>query len=86
MQRFMDEKARERCSGWIKQYLSEYPRKTTDSYVLKHMFERMTGIYASNAEFQEIMRENGFEPRDNSDSLFSVKVDSVVIQQVFYSR
>ena len=85
-QNFMNDAERERCVAWINQYLSEYPRKTADSYCLKHLFQKMTGIYASEAEFQAVLRECGFEPLENHDSLFSLKVDRVVIENVYYHR
>ena len=62
MNRYMSEQGRWRCKQWINKYLSEAPRKIEDSYILKHMFQRMTGIYASNEEFQEVMRECGHKP------------------------
>jgi hypothetical protein len=86
MYKFMDEKERERCKDWINKYLSEYQRKQADSYTLKHMFQHMTGIYASDQEFQEIMRECGYESFGKRDSLFSVRIDSVVIQNLYYSK
>lgn len=86
MNRFMSEEERRRCVKWIKRHLTEMPRRQADSYVLKHMFQRMTGIYASDVEFQEVMRDCGFEPLEESDSVFNVKVDSVVIQNVYYNN
>ena len=79
----MNDAERERCATWINQYLSEYPRKTADSYVLKHLFQKMTGIYASEAEFQEVLHECGFEPLENHNSLFSLRVDKIVIENVY---
>lgn len=86
MRRFMDEREHEKCKAWIMKYLTDMPRRQADSYVLKHMFERMTGIYSSDTEFQEVMRECGFESSGNYDSLFNVKVDRVVIQNLYYKN
>lgn len=86
MERFMDDRERRRCKDWINKYLSDMTRKQADSYVLKHLFQKMTGIYASDKEFQEVMRECGFGSVKESESLFTVKIDSVVIQKVYYEK
>ncbi|RKM60499.1 hypothetical protein D6855_07220 [Butyrivibrio sp. CB08] len=83
MEKFMDERERLACVGWIRKYLSDMTRKQADSYVLKHMFQRMTGIYSSDTEFQEVMRECGFEPLESTKSVFEVKVDSLVIKNYY---
>ena len=36
------------------------------SYAIKHIFERITGIYISNEDMKEIMADLGFLPDDNS--------------------
>jgi len=83
MDRFMDDRERTRCEDWIRKYLTGYSRKQADSYVLKHMFQRMTGIYASDAEFQTCMQNCGFEPMPDAPSVFNAKIDNVVIQRVY---
>ena len=83
MKHFMDEQERLACVRWIRQFLSATTKKQADSYVLKHMFQRMTGIYSSDEEFQEVMRECGYEPIEPTKSVFEVKVDSIVIQNYY---
>lgn len=83
---FMDENERRCCAEWIDKYLKEHATKQADSYVMKHMFQHMTGIYASDAEFKDVMRECGFKPMEKTESIFNVKVDRVVIQNVYYKK
>ncbi|WP_026659124.1 hypothetical protein [Butyrivibrio sp. AC2005] len=83
MKKFMSGEECAVCIKWIKQNLSGMTRKQADSYVLKHIFQRMTGIYSTDEEFQEMMKICGYEPIEQTKSLFEVKVDSVVIKNYY---
>lgn len=86
MRIFMNEAEKERCKAWIEKYLLENHWKREDSYILKHLFQKMTGIYASDTEFQEMLKECGHDPVEGHKSVFNVRVDSVVIQNVYYDK
>ncbi len=80
---FMDENERRCCAEWIDKYLKEHATKQADSYVMKHMFQHMTGIYSGDKEFQEMMRECGHDSVTGHDSVFNVRIDSVVIKNYY---
>lgn len=81
---FMDRNERNCCKRWIHRFICDHPQKTNDSYVLKHMFQRMTGIYSSDEEFQNVMRECGYSSLAGRRSVFNVCVDPEVIAACYY--
>lgn len=82
----MDDKERERCKNWIRGHVFRHSRKQNDAYVLKHMFQKMENIYCRVEEFQEVMRECGYEVADGKRAVFYVVVDPQVLQKCFGRR
>lgn len=82
----MDEKERERCKEWIRGHVFRHSRKQNDCYVLKHIFQWMENIYCRAEEFQEVMRECGYEMAEGKGSLFFVVVDPQVLKKYYHKE
>ena len=53
------------------------------SYELKHIIERKTGIYMTDAEMQRILTEHGFARVKNTESWFTGKINPVLLNDYY---
>lgn len=83
MERFMNELEQERCKNWILINVSRHCRKLVDAYLLKHICQYQTNIYASVEEFADVMRECGFMNLEGSKFVFYASVNPDVLQEYY---
>ena len=85
VEKYMNAEERTICKNWIRKNIDRHTRKQSNSYVLKHIFQRFSNIYSSDSEFQELMQECGFLSDEKYHSIFYAKVNPEVAH-AYYSR
>lgn len=80
----LNEEEKNKALMWIKKNVTPHPRKTYNSYVLKHIMQHSIGIYCEERVFSELMIESGFINEDKYQNNFYATVNPEMCKK-FYS-
>ena len=76
----MDDRDFRISRNWIRKTIKHGKKKSRyNSYRLKHVLERATGVYLSNSEFKLLMLMCGFAPVDASRLNWVYEIDDDVL-------